>query len=436
MASQEHTLMFRRYLALAVILAVVLTVAAMWVAFTLFNPTPPRTVGMAVDLSGTSTEVGKRYREILARDGINLRLIPSAGAVESVARLRDPKSDISVAIIPSGITNQNQSPDLVSLGTLGYEPLWLFFRTDTLVRKQHARQTFAGKKVSIGPEGSAEHALSLEFLARVGVINQQTTTLLPLPPQVATEKLLQGDIDAAILLDTWDSPLVHRLLAADGIALATIPRADAFIALYPFLSKVVLPAGVGDMANNKPPADVVLLAPKASLIVRNDLHPAIQYLLLQAAVKIHSGPGVFRKEGQFPAPESIDLPLSEQAIQFYKTGRPFLQRHLPFWLAVLVQQLLVLLIPVLAVLYPMLRFLPATYGWAMRRRVFGLYRELKLIEDQAGSPVEERAAGDLLARLDRLDARSSRFRVPVSFRPLLYALRLHIALVRQRLEKR
>lgn len=437
MASQDHTLMFRRYMAVALIIAVALTVAAMWLAFTLFNPTPPRTVAMAVDLSGSAaSQMGERYREILARDGIDLRLIPSAGAVESVARLRDPKSGVSVAIIPSGITNQSQSPDLVSLGTLGYEPLWIFYRTGTIVRKQHARETFAGKRVSIGPEGSAEHALSLEFLARVGVIDQRTTTLLSLPAQVATEKLLRGDIDAAILLDPWDSPLVHRLLAAEGVALADIPRADAFIALYPFLSKVVLPAGVGDMANNRPPTDVVLLAPKASLIVRSDLHPAIQYLLLQAAVKISSGPGVFRKEGQFPAAESIDLPLSEQAIQFYKTGRPFLQRHLPFWLAVLAQQLLVLLIPVLAVLYPMLRFLPAAYGWAMRRRVFRLYRELKLIEDQAASAVEERAAGDLLARLERLDAKTSHFRVPVSFRPLLYALRLHIALVRQRLEKR
>ncbi|HXX10407.1 MAG TPA: C4-dicarboxylate ABC transporter substrate-binding protein, partial [Burkholderiales bacterium] len=213
-------------------------------------------------------------------------------------------------------------------------------------------------------------------------------------------------------------------------------RADAFVALYPYLSKVVLPAGVGDMVNNRPPTDVNLVAPKASLIVRRDLHPAIQYLLLQAATEIHSGPGVFRRAGQFPAPESLDLPLSDEAAQFYKTGRPFLQRHLPFWLAVLAQQLLVVLIPVLAVLYPMLKFIPAAYGWAMRRRVYRLYRELKLIEDQAGSPsTRTSSASDLIARLEQLDDRTSHYRVPVAFRPLLYALRLHIALVRQRLER-
>ena len=435
MAQRDHTLLFRRYVVVAVIIALALTAAAMWLAFTLFNPTPPRTVSMAVDLGGTSEALAKRYREILARDRIELRLVPSAGAVESVARLKDAKSGVDVAFIPSGITDQSQSPQLVSLGSVGYQPLWLFYRSGDLVKKDRARETFAGKRVSIGPEQSADHVLSLEFFARVGVVGRETK-LLALAPAEAVEKLLQGDIDAAVLVDSFESPHVRRLLAANGITLANLARADAFVALYPYLSKVVLPAGVGDMANNRPPTDVNLVAPKASLVVRNDLHPAIQYLLLQAATQIHSGPGVFRRAGQFPAAESLDLPLSDEATQFYKTGRPFLQRHLPFWLAVLAQQLLVVLIPVLAVLYPMLKFIPAAYGWAMRRRVFRLYRELKLIEDQAGSP-EARAKGasDLIARLDRLEERTSRFRVPVAFRPLLYALRLHIALVRQRLEK-
>jgi hypothetical protein len=346
-----------------------------------------------------------------------------------VARLRDPKSGITVGIIPSGITNQQQSPELVSLGTLFYEPLWPFLlATQRAIRHENLR----GMRISIGPEGSGAHALAVEFLARIGIMGHNAT-LLALTPEVAAEKLQHAEIDAAALLEAWESPLVRQLVSARDITLVSVPRADAFVALYPFLSKVVLPAGVGDMVNNRPPSDVVLLAPKASLVVRKDLHPAIQYLLLEAAREIHSGPGMFRKAGQFPAAESIDLPLSSDASQFYKTGPPFLQRHLPFWLAVLVQQLLVLLIPALAVLYPLLKFVPALYGWAMRRRVFRLYNELKLIEEQVGSHNTQDSATDLVARLDRLENRASDFRLPVSFRPLLYALRLHIALVRQRL---
>jgi len=198
----------------------------------------------------------------------------------------------------------------------------------------------------------------------------------------------------------------------------------------------VLPTGVGDLAKNRPPVDTVLLAPKASLAVRRDLHPAIQYLLLDAASQIHGGPGIFQKAGQFPAAESFDIPLSEPARQFYKSGLPFLQRYLPFWLAVLVGQLLILLIPVVGVLYPAFRLLPALYGWAMRQRIFRLYGELKFLEAKLERRGAEQGMEDLGAQLDRLEDRVNHFRVPVAFAHMLYTLRSHIDLVRARIDKR
>jgi TRAP-type uncharacterized transport system substrate-binding protein len=424
---------WKRYLFVVGCSVVAVTGALIWLAFTVLQPTPPHTVMMATGPEDSTTSAaGKRYREFLARDGIDLRLLPTAGAVADVALLRDPKSGVSIAILPSGVTNQQESPDLVSLGTLFYEPLWVFYRGQS----GNQRGILLGRRIAIGQEGSGAHALSLEFLARAGIIHQQTATLLPLSSQESVEKLVHGEIDAAVLLDAWDSPHVRRLLATDGIQLASIARADAFIALYPFLSKVVLPAGVADLVRNRPPEDVVLLAPKASLVVRNDLHPAIVYLLLDAATELHSEPGMFQKAGQFPAPESIELPLGRHAVQFYKTGPPFLQRHLPFWLAVLVQQLLVLLIPAIGLLYPLLRYAPAVYSWAMRHRVYRLYEELALLEAEISSAGGDQYGKDgLIERLDRLEDRASHFRVPTAFEPLLYTLRSHIGLVRRRLER-
>jgi len=433
MLRRDYSRGTRRFLIVALAITLILTGAAIWLAVVLIGPPPPRSIAMATDPEGSvSAELGARYREILATNGIEVRLVPSVGAVENVARLRDAKSGIGVAIIPSGITNHKESPELVSLGTLFYEPLWFFYRS-SLSLKRH--EDLKGRRISIGPEGSGTHALAVKFLARVGIIDQ-TATLLTFAPQEASEKLLHGDVDAAVMLAPWESPIIRKLIATDGVQLPSLPRADAFVALFPFLNKVVLPAGVGDMVHNRPPNDVTLVAPKASLIVRSDLHPAIQYLLLEAAVQIHSGPGMFHKAGEFPAAEAIDLPLSQHARQFYKTGPPFLQRHLPFGLAVLAQQLLVILIPVLGVMYPLLRFLPALYAWAMRRRVFKLYGELKHLEDQLVSRSAQQDMGDLVSRLDLLEERASRFRLPVSFRPLLYALRLHIDLVRHRLQSR
>ena len=246
-----------------------------------------------------------------------------------------------------------------SLGTMFYEPFWFFSRDPDLGARLEGLH---GKKVSIGPEGSGTRALVAQLLAFDG-IDQKNAQLLPLTAAQSGDALLRGEIDAAAMVASWDTPVVRRLLDSSGIHLWEFPRIDALIALHPFLSKLVLPEGVANMVSNRPPTDITLVAPKASLVVRRELHPAIQYLLLDAASEIHAAPGIFQKPGQFPAPEEEDLPLSKEASQHYKSGDPFLQRYLPFWLAVVVGRVLLLLIPLIGVAYPLLRVTPALYGW-------------------------------------------------------------------------
>ena len=409
-----------------------LSVAVLWATVVMLRPLPPRTVTMVTGPEGGAYyEFGKRYREILARERIELRLQPTAGAMENLARLNDPRSGVSIGFVQGGTTSEKDSPELESLGTVAYEPLWVFRRSALPGR---GIESLRGRRISIGPEGSGTRALSLELLERNG-IDQRFAELLALTPQAAGEKLLTSEIDAVFLITSSDSPVVRRLLADGNIELTNFPRADAYVALYPFLNKVVLPEGVGDLAKNRPPTNVALLAPKASLVVRKDLHPAIQYLLLDASVQIHSGPGIFRKPGQFPAAESIDLPLSDQALQFYKTGRPFLQRYLPFWVAVLLGRLLLLLLPVVAILYPLVRFVPALYGWRMRRRIYLLYGELRFIEHALEASNVGQDVSDLVAQLDRLEEKADRLQVPLFCADMLYRFRDHVTFVRGRLER-
>ena len=339
---------------------------------------------------------------------------------------------MGAGFVQAGATTAEESPDLVSLGTVFYEPLWLFHRG---LDPSRGFADLRGKRVSIGPEGSGTRALSLRFLG-LGGIDSSAAELLALAPEEAADRLTRGEIDAAAIVTSWDSPVVRGLLAAPGVRLASFPRADAHIALTPFLSKRVLPAGVADLARNIPPSDVVLVAPKASLAVRRDLHPALQYLLLDAAAEIHATPGIFHRASEFPALEAIDLPLADEALQFHKGGRPFLQRHLPFWLAVLVERLGIALVPLVGVLYPLLRLLPAARAWYVRRRVALLYGELKLFELEMEGPAAEARSAGLLERLDELEARVSHLRVPKVYAALVYALRHHIRLVRERLERR
>jgi TRAP transporter TAXI family solute receptor len=420
----DYVYKFRRYLAVAAAVAVIFG-AGVFIVESL----PPRTILMATGAEGGANyEIGIRYREILAKEGVRVQLQPTSGSLENLRHLRDPRSRVSVGFIQGGTTTRKDAPELESLGTIFYEPLWLFRRSEI----GDGVQALRGRRLSIGPEGSGGRALALQIIERTK-IDSIIGELSAFPPQVAAEKLIAGDIDAAFVVTAWESPVVQTLLKAKGIELSSFQRAEAFVAIYPFLHKLVLPAGVVDLLTNRPPTDVVLVAPKASLAVRADLHPALQYLLLNAAVQIHSQPGIFQKAGQFPAAESIDLPLSEEAQRFYKTGRPFLQGYLPFWVATLVEKVLVVIIPLAALLYPVFRFLPQTYDWMMQLRIRRLYDEIRSIESEMDVEGTKIDASALNAKLNMIDQRANHLQLPTVYASSLYTLRSHIDLVRTRL---
>jgi TRAP transporter TAXI family solute receptor len=408
-------------------------VALAWWLSGIWSPTPPRSLTMATGPEGSACAViGGRYRDALARVGVELRLRQTAGSVENLALLRDLSAGVSAGFLQAGTPGTPEADDLVSLGTVLYEPLWLFHRS---AQPGLVAADLKGKRLAIGPEGSGTRTLSLRLLSLLG-IDEHSAELQPLAPDEAADALVRGEIDLAAIVTSWEAPVVRRLVATPGIALAGFPRADALIARNPFLNKVILPAGVADLALNIPPADVVLIAPKSSLVVRRELHSALQYLLLDAASELHSRPGLFNRAGEFPAAEAIDVPLAEGAQQFYRTGRPFLQRHLPFWLAALAQRLLLVLVPLIGIIYPLASALPSLYVWNVRRRIFRLYADLKLIELEAEALPAGADTLDLAARLDALEERAARLKVPKFHASLAYTLRHHVRLVRDRIDRR
>ncbi|MFI5210032.1 MAG: TAXI family TRAP transporter solute-binding subunit, partial [Gemmatimonadales bacterium] len=421
----------RGYFIAALVILTVAIGAGLWWALDQLRPLPPRHIVMATGSEGSAYQVvGEEYRELLAGEGIDVDLRPTDGDVENLQLLSDPSSGVDAAFVQGGLTSKKKSPQLASLGTLFYQPLWIFYRS--LGRPPSGfLKDFSSLRLSMGPPRSGTRALVETLLAGAG-IDTDSALLMDFNPEVAAEQLERGRIDAAVILGSWDPPAVQKLLQADGISLMALRRVDAYAALYPYLERLVLPEGTGDLVLDNPPADVPLLAVKSSLVVRRDLHPAIQYLLLDAAEQIHGHPGVFDDAGQFPAAEAIDLPLSAEARQFYKSGRPLAQRYLPFWLAALVERLLVLLVPLLGVMYPLFRLAPAAYAWNIRRRIFGLYSELRVLElevaGKPGGPLSPEAA----TRLESLEQRAHRLQLPVAYSPMLYTLRDHITLVRRR----
>jgi len=415
-------------------IAIVVTAAAIACAFlVIWLSMPPRVIVMATGPEGgTYYELGERYRAALARSGVEVRLVPTAGSVENLAKLLDPHSGVSVALMQGGIAGTGAASELESLGTMFYEPRWRFSRPGV---EGVGLAGLRGRKISIGPEGSGSRALSLKLLASAG-IDGRNSELLALTPRETAEKLSAGEIDVAFLMASWDSPVVQQLLADDRVVLSGYPRADALVALNPFLSKVTVPRGAANLVKDLPPSDVVLIAAKASLLVRKDMHPAIQYLLLNAAVEIHSRAGIFNRANDFPAAEATDVPLSSEALRFYKSDLPFLHEYFPFWMAELIGKLVILLIPVLAVLYPMIHFLPRIYDWAMRSKVLRMYGELRVLENATSRDQGNKSdIPEMIALLDRMEEQVNDLTMPIAYASMLYELRTHIDLVRGSLKK-
>jgi TRAP-type uncharacterized transport system substrate-binding protein len=417
---------------LAYIAAGILAAAGLLWLVSILNPLPPRHLTLACGPEGSSYAVfGKRYKAMLEKQGIKVRLVSTAGSQENMALLKKPGSGIDAGFVDGGIAEEGDEQGLASLGTLCYEPLWFFSRQPIT---SHVLATLKGKRVSVGPDGSESRAL-LNALAKRHGMDESAFRILPLPPEQSAEELLQGRIDAVVLVNSWASPVVRKLAEADGIYVASFKLADAYVARFPALTKRILPEGAADLEQDRPSHDVSLLATKTSLVVREGLHPALQYLLLEVMAKVHSRSGIFQKAGEFPAAEEQDVPLSPEARHYYKSGQPLLQRYMPFWLAALVEQAVIFLLPLLGLAYPAIKGLLALYGWGMQRKIFLLYGELHWLETQLdkldGKPVPEA----LSARMASLEARTSKVKVSTKYVPMLYSLKDTLAFVRGRMEE-
>jgi hypothetical protein len=326
------------------------------------------------------------------------------------------------------MSSSSEAPNLLSLGSISYTPLWVFYRRD---------ETFddfsqlKGKRIAIGPEGSGSRKFSLDLLKASQEVDS-LTGLFDLADEAANKALKEGRVDALITLGTADNIFVQDLLHSENVKLMSLSQAEAYTRVFPALSHVILPKGVVSLTKRLPPSDIHLLAPTTNLVVRDTMHPALMYLLLEAAVEIHGRPGWVNKAGEFPAPKVQDLPLSDQAERFYKTGRPFLLEYLPFWVAVFLDRIIKILFPVAVILLPLMRIMPWLYSWRNRSKLYRWYGELKYLELEVSEHPQTDRISDYYAKLDTIEASVKKINVPLAFYRELYTLREHIELVRER----
>jgi TRAP-type uncharacterized transport system substrate-binding protein len=415
----------RRDIALIVLPLVVLLALALWGITHYVQPAPPKIVVMSTGpLDGAYHAFALRYKAHLAQYGITLELKPSAGAVENFERLKTRKDGVTLALVQGGIANAENAPELVTLGSMFYEPTWLFYRS---TRGLDLGNQLRGKRIAIGAPGSGTRAVGLQLVREIGIA-EPPTVLSELGGLAAAKALEAGEVDAVFYVAAPDAPGVQRLLAAPGVRLLNTRRAETLVRRNPFFQKLSLPEGAADLARNVPPTDITLLAVTANLVAVEDIHPVIVDLMLEAARRVHGGAGLFQRVGEFPAPRDLDLPLSSDAERIYKGGPSILRRYLPFWMVVWVNRFIVIGIPLLIIAIPIVRNIPVIYRWRMRRNIYRWYGELRLVENAVRRGSGEPATH--AERLDWLERQVDRQWVPHAYSAELYNMMAHIQLVR------
>jgi TRAP transporter TAXI family solute receptor len=408
-----------------------LVALAFWLTSRFVQPAPPDRLVLSTGAEGGDyARYGERYRDYFAAYGVTVVLRPSNGSVENLQRLNEETADAAfvqggtVPPLPDGAT----SP-VVSLGALYPEIVWVFVRQRERVT---TLSELKGKRIAVGPFGSGLRLLAVAMLRDSGVGDGDATLSEQGGPDAAAA-LLESQIDAAFLIAGPTSPIVVRLLAHPEVRPMNFAQGEALSRRFAALSSYKVPRGVSDLAADLPHDDVSTVAVTANLLVRDALHPALMYLLLDAASAIHGAHTIVADAGQFPSMRNQDVPLASEADRFYKSGKPFLKRYLPYWLANLVDRLLVLLIPVIAVLLPVIRFLPDIYEFRLNAKIGHWYGRIGTIEDEIGdAPAPERIPG-YLKRLDDIEAQVNAMNFPSSAGNRVYGVRAAIDLVRERL---
>jgi len=410
-----------------------LAIAGIVVALQFVQPAPPSTLRIAAGSSdGAYYRYAQQYRAILARSEIDLVVLETAGSVDNLNRLLDADDPVELALVQGGIANAEQKEQLSGLGSLFYEPLWLLAPAGTPPRPLN---TLAGARIGIGAEDSGTRFLAQRILDANG-IDDSNATLISDDLETAAAALADGRLDRVFAVGSADSPLLRRLAVQDAIALQDLPRAAAYARRDRSLTVLDLPEGTLDLVRNVPDADLRLVAATANLVAHPDLHPALADLLIGAAAEVHGAGSLFAEPGRFPTPQHSDFPLSADAERHYEHGPPFLQRYLPFWAATWIDRTKVMLVPLLALLLPLVKTLPPVYRWRIRQRILRWYVQLRRIDFaiETGDLNPARLA-ELKGELQDIESDAARVDVPLSYSNELYNLRLHIQLLEQKLER-
>jgi TRAP-type uncharacterized transport system substrate-binding protein len=391
---------------------------------------PPRDITIASGAEGGAYQrFAQRLQAVLARRGFRLHILETAGSIENAAIIQEGRADIG--LVQSGTDKVATMGDITALAELFYEPVWIWYRTAAFPALDDL-SVLAGHSVAGGEEGSGTYAIVSSVLAHEGSPAVRRVEASAADTELM---LLDGRVDAGVIVAAADAPVIQSLAQDPGLAVYQYTRAEAYARHLPFLSAVPIASGVLDIDRDVPPRDGQVLAARATLVGRADLHPDLARLLVTVTPDALTYP-LIGGPHEFPSLLQTQFPVNEEARRLLADGPTPLERFLPWDIASPLSRYYVLLLPIVLLLYPLWHVVKAAYAWYQSRRIVGWYPRIYAIErglPDATTPELELQRDFLRAIVAQV---SQQQRVSAGYLAAYYDLRVNIAFVQRLVDQR
>jgi uncharacterized protein len=393
-----------------------------------YFPTPPKNIVIATGSeSGAYFALGQEIKSRLANVGITVEVKKTKGSIENLKLLNDPTSGVDIAIVQSGISNAKEMPKLESLTGLFYEPVWVAYQPKSFPKGvPESIAEIKTKKIGIAQEGSGTRRLTDHIFELNGTSTKESNFFVG-DSQTLFNKLMANEIDVAIFVFKAEAPFIQNVFKDVDIKFMSFADAYGYVQAMPTLAVIKIPRGVLDIPTNTPEKEIRVISPTAELVINDKFHPALTALIMREINDTLNDSTIVADENMFPSINQLSFKVNNDSADFIKNGPSVVDQYLPFWVAVWVDRLIRVLLPLVAIFLPLYNFIPGAFEYFEKQKKASIYIDLRLLEKELFQNADK---DHILTRLNLIENKviKSNFEAEE-----IFDMRAHIDLVREKL---
>jgi len=399
------------------ILIFFILVIIIYVTVQVTSPMPKKEITLATGAIGSdSYAYGLSYKALLKEDGVDLKIIPTQGSLDTVGYLNTKKADIG--FVHGGILLNKREYNFESLATVYKEPLWIFYRNDGY--KMNYINEATGKKVGISITNDGTYDLTKKLFTQNKLTKNISSSYIY--DKQALKQLKDKTIDIFITLATLDNQYIQKLLQDPSIEVMNVKRIDAYLQKFKYLTSLNLHEGSINLYKNIPSENIKILSTAQNLVSNKDIPDELIRIFLKKVTAVNGHLSL----------KHVDTQVNEEAKRYIENGETWLETIFPYWIASNIDRLKLFIIPLIWLIIPLFKSIIPLYIFTIRSKIFRWYGKLDQLNKRLKNKNEsiDTIQNDLNILKNEIESKT---KVPLSYMGEYYNLIVHIELLENKI---